>query len=168
MKKLLLAATLLLSLSASTCAPPVMAQDRSWPEYSQGARVHIVGIGALQRLLNERGYRVKVDNQFGSQTKSALIRFQKSRGLEPSGIATGATWEKLIVRVRRGSRGQAVRAVQEMLSIIGFKTQADGVLGAGTEGLLKRFQKARGLEVDGVAGTQTWSVLVMEAAMTYE
>lgn len=74
MKKLLLAATLMLSLRASTCVAPARAQDRSWPEYSLGARVHIVGIGALQRLLNERGYRVQVDNQFGAQTKAALIR----------------------------------------------------------------------------------------------
>ena len=141
MNKLLVLFALSLSLPASTCTVPARAQDHSWPSYSLGSQTHPFGIGILQRLLNARGYRVKMDSAFGSQTRAALIRFQKANGLKPTGTTNGPTWEKLIVRVRRGSRGQAVLAVQEMLSLLNFKTRADGVFGAGTERAVKSFQK---------------------------
>lgn len=168
MKKLFALFALSLSLLASTCTAPAQAKDLSWPEYRQGTMIHPFGIGILQRLLNGRGYRVKMDSMFGTQTRSALIRFQKAKGLKPTGTSTGPTWEKLIVRVRRGSRGQAVFAVQEMLTLLDFKTRADGVFGSGTERAVKSFQKARDLEADGIVGPRTWSALVMESAMKYE
>lgn len=168
MKKLFALFALSLSLLASTCTAPARAQDHSWPQYSLGSQLHPFGIGILQRLLNGRGYRVGMDSAFGAQTRAALIRFQKAKGLKPTGTTTGPTWEKLIVRVRRGSKGQAVYAVQEMLSLLDFKTKADGVFGSGSERVLKSFQKAHDLEADGIVGPQTWSALVMESAMKYE
>ena len=168
MKKLFALLALSLSLLASTCTSPARAQDRSWPEYTLGSRTHPFGIGVLQQLLNARGYRVRMDSDFGAQTRAALLRFQKAHDLEATGTSTGETWEALLVRVRRGSHGQAVRAVQDMLSLLDFKTKTDSVFGAGTERVLKSFQQARGLTVDGVAGPETWSALVMESATKYE
>jgi chitosanase len=61
--------------------------------------------------------------------------------------------------------GEDVRHLQAALAARGFAVSQDGVFGAQTETALKKFQAARGLDADGVAGPQTWaSVLKAEAA----
>lgn len=57
--------------------------------------------------------------------------------------------------LRRGSSGLAVAALQISLTNAGWPTRVDGVYGAGTERSVRRFQKANGLKVDGVAGPKT-------------
>ncbi len=37
---------------------------------------------------------------------------------------------------------------------------ADGELGPDTQGALKRFQRQRGLEADGLCGEKTWAALL--------
>ena len=56
--------------------------------------------------------------------------------------------------LRRGARGEGVRALQRALRVA-----ADGAFGPVTEAALRRFQRARGLSVDGVAGPRTWAAL---------
>ena len=56
--------------------------------------------------------------------------------------------------VRRGSRGQDVYELQEVLSIA-----ADGVFGYNTEKAVKAFQKSRQLLPDGIVGPATWAAL---------
>lgn len=61
--------------------------------------------------------------------------------------------------VRRGSTGQAVWALQYLLSEVGNAIPDDGVFGAETEAAVKGFQSAHGLTADGIAGPRTWSAL---------
>ncbi len=52
----------------------------------------------LQRGLNARldpSPGLSVDGDFGGGTRSALVRFQRARGLDPSGVADEATWKAL-------------------------------------------------------------------------
>ena len=58
------------------------------------------------------------------------------------------------VLLRRGSRSEAVRTVQRLLSL-----EADGIYGADTEAAVKGFQRASGLKADGMVGTLTWAEL---------
>ena len=53
--------------------------------------------------------------------------------------------------IRRGSRGLLVQEVQEALNI----TPADGIFGPGTERVVKEYQAANGLTVDGIVGPNT-------------
>lgn len=55
-----------------------------------------------------------------------------------------------------------MRDVQQRLVRAGFEPMGDppGSYGAGTEDALRCFQAARGVHVDGVCGTQTWSTLI--------
>jgi len=70
-----------------------------------------------------------------------------------SGIAYGALGDRLL---SRGSKGPEVIELQKKLSQIGYAVgKADGKFGAKTEAGIRRFQKERGLRVDGLAGTQT-------------
>lgn len=66
--------------------------------------------------------------------------------------------------VRYGSRGAYVKWIQQRLTDIGWKGSMltpDGICGERTTAAIKAFQKARGLEVDGVVGINTIKQLVM-------
>lgn len=62
--------------------------------------------------------------------------------------------------LRKGSRGSAVKALQEALSEQGFNPgKIDGIFGDATVAALKAFQASTNLLIDGVAGQQTLSSL---------
>ena len=58
---------------------------------------------------------------------------------------------------RRGDRGEAVRALQQLLAEQGYLNAggADGIYGGGTEKAIVQFQMDQGLEPDGVCWPQT-------------
>jgi putative chitinase len=56
--------------------------------------------------------------------------------------------------LRKGSRGEGVKLMQEALGI-----GADGVFGPGTERALKEWQASNGLSADGIAGPATFDKL---------
>ena len=71
-----------------------------------------------------------------------------------------------------GDRGSAVRSVQEMLNVLGFKTRhthggamvvepltADGIFGPNTETVVYDFQRSEGMLADGIVGPQTMRAL---------
>lgn len=61
---------------------------------------------------------------------------------------------------RVGSRGAEVEAIQETLKEYGlFDGPVTGYYGTQTEAAVRRFQRARGLTVDGIAGPQTLGAL---------
>ena len=57
--------------------------------------------------------------------------------------------------LRKGSRGPAVASLQQDLKDAGYDVEVDGVFGNGTDKAVRAFQKANGLAVDGVVGTDT-------------
>lgn len=59
--------------------------------------------------------------------------------------------------IYRGSRGQAVKRLQDLLGVT-----ADGIFGPVTNGVVRKFQRENNLEVDGVVGPKTWAVLLAE------
>ncbi len=75
--------------------------------------------------------------------------------------------DKIVETLRKGSKGSAVVALQEMLNKLGYNAgNVDGIFGAKTEAAVKAFQKDRGLTVDGIAGEQTLVVLAAASAVT--
>ncbi|WP_443058158.1 peptidoglycan-binding domain-containing protein [Streptomyces sp. JWR5-1] len=70
------------------------------------------------------------------------------------------TWSALVVTVRSGSDGSAVKAAQVQLNTYGHQLAVDGVFGSGTAGAVRSFQKSKGLSVDGVVGPNTWRALI--------
>jgi murein L,D-transpeptidase YcbB/YkuD len=59
-----------------------------------------------------------------------------------------------------GSRGDAVRAAQQLLNRHGAGLDMDGVFGNLTEAAVRRFQTESALSVDGVVGPITWGRLI--------
>lgn len=67
------------------------------------------------------------------------------------------------VTLRVGSRGDAVRDLQTLLSI-----NPDGIFGAKTKEAVVSFQKSRNLTPDGIVGTKTWNALLNNSEGKYQ
>lgn len=61
--------------------------------------------------------------------------------------------------LKKGSKGDDVIALQHLLNVEGYKLTIDGDFGAKTETAVKMYQKAHGLEDDGIVGQKTWTAL---------
>ena len=62
--------------------------------------------------------------------------------------------------LRTGSRSEEVKTLQSRLYDLGYYTdEIDGQFGAGTKAAVIDFQKANGLEADGMVGSETKAVL---------
>lgn len=75
------------------------------------------------------------------------------------------TCEVTLPMLRSGDAGEDVRAMQSLLIARGYDcgpAGADGDFGPDTYGAVTRFQRERGLEVDGVVGPETWRKLICE------
>ena len=62
-----------------------------------------------------------------------------------------------MITVRQGSRGDAVRQLQEILGITD-----DGIFGPITKSAVKDYQTANGLKADGIVGPLTRTALKAE------
>ena len=140
-----------------------------WPLVRQGANGHPVR--TLQDLLRARGHTVTVDGAFGPRTDAAVRDFQRERHLTVDGVVGPNTWSALVVTVRRGDEGDAVRGVQEEFQFRNLSGDpskglaVDGVFGPKTEEAVRGFQQAlhadhSSVTVDGIVGPVTWNALV--------
>ena len=135
-------------------------------------------VKTLQEKLNAKGFDSgNVDGIFGVKTYAAVTAFQKANGLGVDGIVGKLTWGKLYgvspampvetttvvgrPMVSYGSRGDAVRKLQELLNALGYDCgSVDGIFGSKTKAAVLAFQKANGLGADGIVGPLTWGKLV--------
>ena len=140
-------------------------------------------VRAMQRALKSKGYYTgTVDGKFGQKTRSAVYRYQKALGLIADGkpgnrtlsaLYKGAsaantieksTAAKVVAKNRKsiyyGMRGTKVTNLQRLLRAAGYyKGSADGVFGDLTLIAVKRYQWAKGLRGDGIAGVKTLALL---------
>lgn len=134
-------------------------------------------VKTLQDKLNALGYNSgNVDGIFGAKTYAAVTAFQKANSLGVDGIVGKLTWGKIYgvspampvetttvvgrPTVSYGSRGDAVRKLQELLNALGYDCgSVDGIFGSKTKAAVLAFQKANGLGVDGIVGPLTWAKL---------
>ena len=137
----------------------------SFPLTRRGDSGHPVK--TLQHLLVEHGADLDVDGIFGPITEAAVRAFQQDEALAVDGIAGPKTWAKVIVQVRRGDEGDAVKGVQEEFVFRagepGQGLAVDGIFGPKTDAAVRGFQTALELAVDGIVGPKTWQALVSGA-----
>jgi peptidoglycan hydrolase-like protein with peptidoglycan-binding domain len=91
--------------------------------------------------------------------------------LAVDGTVGPVTWSALIITVRQGSEGDAVRGVQEEFQFRNLSgdpskgLQVDGIFGPNTDAAVRGFQHALhqdipSVTVDGIVGPVTWQALV--------
>ena len=130
----------------------------AWPQLSVGSSGP--NVTSAQYLLRQHGQAITADGAFGPLTESAVRAFQQSRGLTADGVIGPQTWGALVVTVRLGSSGEAVKAAQTALNKHGYGLVVDGAFGSATDGAVRTFQSRNGLTVDGVVGPQTWQTVI--------
>ena len=119
----------------------------------------------VRRLQAKLG--VPVDGEFGPNTETALKNWQRQQGLEADGIAGPDTFMAMglyeLVLLKQGTRGEAVKKLQQKLGI-----GADGQFGPGTEKAVRDYQQKNGLTVDGAAGSATLAHMRLFPEVTAE
>src|SRR6187200_3299727 len=106
----------------------------------------------VKRLQAKLG--VETDGEFGSNTEKELKDWQTKNNLAADGIAGPDTFMAMglyeLVLLKQGTRGDAVKKLQEKLGV-----GADGQFGPGTEKAVRDYQQKNGLVTDGEAGPAT-------------
>lgn len=97
-----------------------------------------------------RGWRARVEGVRETGVRLSRGEGSGAESVESQDVVPSVDYEV----VRRGSRGEWVRRLQEALDI-----PADGVFGPATETALRAYQDGTGLTPDGVAGRNTYRAL---------
>ena len=157
---------------AAMASLPVAAQPAQAPlAYVQPVPASMVQ--TVQDKLRQAGaYSGRIDGMWGADSQAALERFQQANQLQVTGQLNQATAATLGLDPNALLTAPAaapappppadrllpasVRAVQGRLRSLGFYTGVvDGVWGDGTQMAIERFQRGRGLQVDGQLGPAT-------------
>jgi peptidoglycan hydrolase-like protein with peptidoglycan-binding domain len=128
-------------------------------------------IPGLQVALRARGYDPgPIDGVVGPRTARAVRAFQRRAGIHADGLAGPRTRTRLgrlgrplfgARTLARGRIGWDVSVLQFLLARRGFAPpHLNGNFGRGTERAVRRFQRAFGLAVDGIAGPVTQRTLL--------
>lgn len=106
----------------------------------------------LQRALIGLGYLDgAADGQYGSKTAEAVRDYQRDYGLSVDGTAGKKTMTSI---------KNVIVALQSDLTRKGYDTNGiDGVFGGGTKSAVKAYQRAVGVTVTGIAGSNTMKKL---------
>lgn len=90
-------------------------------------------------------------------------RSSKWRAYRPnSSSAKYMTYGSLKPTIRLGSAGAAVLVLSRKLKKLGYGKTTSSTCDTTIQAMITGFQRAKGLTVDGVAGTKTWNKLVEE------
>ncbi|MDY6898487.1 MAG: peptidoglycan-binding protein [Cyanobacteriota bacterium] len=153
----------------SECSSQQLKADQTDP-LQLGSRNQ--DVKKLQQDLKQLNYFVgNPTGYFGPITKDAVASFQKDKSLTVDGIAGSRTLSALQnslakglqdnvggenFSLRLGSRGAEVTSLQKRLQRLNyFKGKITGYFGPYTRDIVTRFQKERGLTVDGIVGVGT-------------
>ena len=179
-----------------TPAPTLPPQATQAPQPSQtpytllyaGSSGEMVRV--LQAALAELGYYTgKIDGDFGTGTRNAVISFQYKNGLSQTGAADGALQQLLFegkpknakgkatavktvsylpgALIQSGSRGEAVEKLQRRLAELGYYTGViDGDCGSGSVSAIKKFQKKNNLKQTGIADAAMQELLYSGKALS--
>lgn len=160
--------------------------DQIFYKNSSGALVHT---GIVEKIANGRVYTIEgntssaagvVANGGGVFRKNYALNYARIAGYgrplwdsepvkAPTKTETKTEDKKVnveLTQLHKGSKGAEVLTLQRLLRALGYTDakkkpiEIDGDFGTATDAALRKFQKARALEVDGYCGVKTWSKLL--------
>src|SRR5690606_28099164 len=149
-----------------------------------------IEVELLQWTLDHYGLETAVDGIFGPQTEKNVRQYQADKGLKVDGVVGTNTWAALYGEhnkpadpegelpaelrnlmniapehqfiLRQGSARIEVELLQWTLNEYGLTTTVDGIFGPETNKNVRQYQADKGLKVDGIVGTNTWTALYGE------
>ncbi len=131
--------------------------------FQKSASVSVDGIAGPATLQKLEGWRAAVTvNTTRTATKKPTPKISPNNTPKPSATVavTSVNKRRNPNLLGKGDEGEAVKALQERLRVAGFYYgNSTGIYGPITEDAVKRFQRAYGLDVDGVVGAQTLTKL---------
>ncbi|WP_223635356.1 peptidoglycan-binding domain-containing protein [Planococcus sp. 4-30] len=149
-----------------------------------------IEVELLQWTLDHYGLETAVDGIFGPETERNVRQYQADKGLKVDGIVGTYTWAALYGEheepvdpegklpaelrnlmdiapehqfiLRQGSVRIEVELLQWTLNEYGLETAVDGIFGPETDRNVRQYQADKGLKVDGIVGTNTWTAIYGE------
>ena len=167
------------TLSAIASAVERKGGTSSSSGYASGTTLRLNSQGSavtqLQTDLKQLGYYYgSITGNFGDKTEDAVKDFQKAKGLYADGVAgsktlsavkaavdaAGGSTSSSTTGLKVGSTGDKVTALQQDLTALGYYYgDISGHYGSLTKAAVKKFQKAKGITQDGIAGTTTLNAI---------
>ena len=138
----------------------LVAGPRPWPLVKQGSsQATNWRVLAAQYLLRAHGATIVPDGIFGPGSGAAVSAYQQTlRATEISSTLGQLDWPAIIVEVRQGDTGEAVKALQTLLP---GELTPDGVFGPVTDAAVREYQQMFAPPADGIAGPVTWQSLTL-------
>ncbi|MGB6301532.1 MAG: peptidoglycan-binding protein [Rivularia sp. (in: cyanobacteria)] len=137
--------------------------------FQKAASIGVDGIAGPATLQKLEGWRAAVTVNTNSNrasnravaTKKPVAKTAPNNNQKPLvRVAANTTKRRNPNLLAKGDEGEAVKALQERLRVAGFYYgNSTGIYGPITEDAVKRFQRAYGLDVDGIVGAQTLTKL---------
>lgn len=118
-------------------------------------------------------YSERADVSLATGAKATTVVDNTAQTSASTAVATvkgkidTATFIGFLPVVQKGSSGQIVKVLQQVLKTLGYhKGYVDGEAGAYTVAGIKAFQKAKGLTQDGSFGPKSWTALLYGTTQT--
>ncbi|MGB3652912.1 MAG: peptidoglycan-binding protein [Rivularia sp. (in: cyanobacteria)] len=129
--------------------------------FQKAASIGIDGVAGPSTLQQLEGWRAAVTvNTNAAATKKPAVRASENQPKPSIKVAANTSKRRNPNLLGKGDEGEAVKALQERLRVAGFYYgNSTGIYGPITEDAVKRFQRAYGLDVDGIVGAQTLTKL---------
>ena len=134
-------------------------------------------VKSVQKRLNSQmkltgRNRIPVDGTYGTSSIRAVKKFQKSLGLNQSGVVDRATWDALGLAnrpdlgvLRVGTRSASVKSLQTALGrVLKKKITPTGVFTTSLANDVKTYQRRAQMKASGRVGPQTWTSLMVTVA----
>lgn len=138
----------------------LVAGPRPWPLVKQGSsQATNWRVLAAQHLLRAHGATIVPDGIFGPASGGAVSAYQQTlRAVEISSTLGQLDWPAIIVDIREGDTGEAVRALQTLLP---GELTVDGEFGPVTDAAVREYQQMFAPPADGIVGPVTWQSLTL-------
>ncbi len=110
------------------------------------------------------GYVMSKFLNFSKPTSAPNATYEPAPTSAPS---TGTEKPDINIILRPNASGAQVRLLQERLNELGYTVNVNSFYDSLTKSMVREFQRKNGLKQDGIAGSQTKTILYSSAALSY-